>query len=114
MGVRIFLKLQVRDQAADIFLTKCRMRAPLYPLLGMEVCLFREGAVVLMLKKPQRKALPCQREKAATHTSPLAPPSAVGACRTAGWGPDGEQTPICSPGEALTAALTRGVTFRFV
>lgn len=52
------------------------------------------------------------------HHPPSAPPpspaGAVVACKTAGREGDGEQTGVCSPGEALTAALTGGMTFRFV
>ena len=54
-------------------------------------------------------------DKAIIHVYPMPPPSALGVCRTAaGRGQDEEQTPVCSPGEALTAALTRGLTLRFV
>lgn len=39
---------------------------------------------------------------------------AVGACGTAGRGQDTEQILVCSPGEARTRVLTRGVTLSFV
>lgn len=58
------------------------------------------------------------RERTPASTPPPTPPpstlTAAGVCREARRGQDGEQTTVCSPGEALTAALTRGVTLRFV
>lgn len=70
-----------------------------------------------MLKQPGCKGLPCHQTRQRhthTHISSAPPSGAVGACRAAGRGQDAEQTPACSPSEALTAALTRGMTFRFV
>lgn len=77
------------------------------------VCSFYVLDSTEMLKQPQCKGLRAIRQGSDTHIS-SGPPSAVGPCRTAGRGQDGEQTPVCSPGKALTAAMTRGMTFCFV
>ena len=49
-------------------------------------------------------------DKAAPHTSPLAPPSAVGASGRqggGGGGAEGEQAPVCSPGRGTDCSTDR-------